>query len=71
MKSDDLTIQNDGGGTYFGIKAKEGVSIWNIMAIFLIQFFVISINNDYMSQTQPLLMNKNYFNLSKEQATEL
>jgi hypothetical protein len=51
MKSQRSGEFSDGGGTYFGIKAKDGVTIWNIMAIFLIQFFVITINNDYMSQT--------------------
>ena len=59
------------GNTYFGIRGKPGVTMWNILAIFVIQFFVILINNDYISQTQGLLMNEKYFNLSKTEATEL
>ena len=60
-----------GCNTYFGILAKPGVTIWNILSIFLIQFFIILVNDDYMSLTQGLLMHNKYFNLTKEDATYL
>ena len=59
------------GETFFGIHAKPGITKLNIASIFFIRFFTILVSDDYISLQQPLMINKKYFNLSREEATAM
>jgi hypothetical protein len=46
---------------FFGITANPGISRLNIASIFIIQFCLMLVLDDYISLEQPLLMNKQYY----------
>ena len=45
----DAILHDEPGKRYFGIVAKPGVSRWNILSIFLLQFALILVADDYIS----------------------
>jgi MFS family permease len=57
--------------TYFGINAKEGVTRGNILTIFLLNFMLILIADDYMALQSGLLIDPNYYDLDVDEATTL
>ena len=57
--------------TYFGLRVKQGISRLNILSLFLMSFIITLCIDDQLSWTQPLLQNKDYYNLSREDATSL
>ena len=56
---------------FFGVRVKHGVTRWNIIALFLIEFFSILVIDCEMSLKLNLLMNEDYYDLTLEDATEL
>jgi hypothetical protein len=57
--------------TYFGLRVKQGISRLNILSLFLMSFIIFLCIDNMVTWTQPLLQNKNYYNLSREDATSL
>ena len=54
---------------FFGVRVKHGVTRWNIIALFLIEFVNILVIDCEMSLKLNLLMNEDYYDLTLEDAT--
>ena len=54
---------------YFGIRVKPGITAFNVFSLFLMTFIVTLCSDDTLSLLQPMLQNKDYYNLTREEAT--
>ena len=54
-----------------GVRVKPGVTRWNILALFLIEFINILVIDCEMSLKLNLLTNNDYYKLTLDEATEL
>ena len=56
---------------YFGIRVKPGITAVNVFSLFLMTFILTLCADDTMSLLQPMLQNKDYYDLSREEATAI
>ncbi len=59
------------GAVFMKMQGKPGVKIWNLVAIPLLLFCVFASNADVIQEVLPLLMQDNFFALSRTEALKL